>query len=605
MKMFDFADVNLLGGFLFEKQETNRKTTINAVYERFYETGRIGAFDFDYNPERDGEEKRPHIFWDSDVFKWMESAAYILKKHEDPKLLARVEELIEKIEKNQGDDGYFNIYFTVIDKDARFTNRDLHELYCAGHLIEAAVAYAEAGLGERLLKVAERYADYIKDVFMDKVEGVIRPSFESPGHEEIELALIRLYDYTGKRDYLDLAKHFINIRGTEADTGRSEYNQSHVPVREQREAVGHSVRAMYLYTGMAMLAKRTGDEALADACRALFDDTVNKKMYISGGIGSTRIGERFTLPYDLPNDRAYAETCAGIGLIFFASAMLELDGDAKYADVIERVLYNGFLSGISVDGDSFFYENPLEIDFAKRRAEAYRNQVDFPITERVKCFACSCCPPNITRLLSTLEKYAYGISDNTLYVNQFVSSSLCEGGIKCVQSTDYPNGSDIKIKVEGAPRVAIRIPAWCDNLRINKPYTEERGYAVVDNDGDEICVEIDIAPRYVYADSRVRDCEGRVAVMRGPVLYCAEGIDNEGDLRSYVVKKKISASENFSERFGLYTLDVACIRRIPFTCELYSNKPPVTEEATLKMIPYSCFANRGESDMLVWLGAEN
>lgn len=261
MKTFSYAQVDLTSGYLFEKEELNRKITIHSVYDRFYDTGRIAAFNFDY---REGDEKKPHIFWDSDVAKWMEGACYILKKHEDPALLQKVESLVARIKEHQGEDGYFNIFYTVCEPENRFTNRDKHELYCAGHLMEAAVAYAEATGRTDFLDCMERYADYIKKVFVDERSA----SFLSPGHEEIELALLRMYTHTGKRKFLDLAAHFINIRGTEEDRQFS-YNQSHVPVREQSEAVGHAVRAVYLYTGMARLAKQTEDPTLVAACKRL------------------------------------------------------------------------------------------------------------------------------------------------------------------------------------------------------------------------------------------------------------------------------------------------------------------------------------------------
>ena len=340
MKTISFNNVDLLGGYLFDKQELNRKITINSVYDRFDDTGRIGAFNFDYTPDTP-EELKPHIYWDSDVAKWMEGACYILTKHKNPDLEAKVDALVAKIKEHQCEDGYFNIHFTIVEPELRFTDRKWHELYCAGHLMEAAVAYAEATGKTDFLDCMEKYADLIHRVFVvEKSAG-----FSTPGHQEIELALIRMYLYTGKKKFLDLAKHFIDTRGAVEESWKEDYNQSHLPVREQTEAVGHSVRAMYLYTGMAMLAKETGDEALANACKKLWNDTTLRKMYITGGLGSTPIGEAFSNPFDLPNDQAYTETCAGIGLMFFANAMLALENDAKYADVTERILYNGVQIG--------------------------------------------------------------------------------------------------------------------------------------------------------------------------------------------------------------------------------------------------------------------
>lgn len=593
MKTYGFAKVDLTNGYLFEKQELNRTTTIQAVYDRFDETGRIGAFRFEW---KEGEEPKPHIFWDSDVAKWMEGAAYILKKHEDAGLAKKIDDLVALIKKNQGEDGYFNIYFTVVEPEKRFTNRDWHELYCAGHLMEAAVAVAEATGKTDLLDCMEKYADYIHKVFVVEKSA----AFATPGHEEIELALMKMYHYTGKRKFLDLCAHFINARGVVEEQNKNLYNQSHLPVREQDEALGHSVRACYLYTGMAALALETGDEALKAACRRLYDDMVNCKMYVTGGLGSTHIGEAFTARYDLPNDTAYAETCASIGMIFFAHQMLQLEGDAKYADVIELELYNGMLSGLSADGAAFFYENPLEINL-NERFKGLHGERRFPITERVACFSCSCCPPNLNRVLSSLGQYVYGIDGDTLYVNQYIGSTLKDGGISCVMATDYPRTGVISVKAEGAARVALRIPGWCKGFTLNKPYVMEKGYAVVENDG-EIVLTLDMAAHAVFADPRVLRDAGRLAVRRGPVVYCAEGVDNGGDLHGYLVKPGFRAAEVPCE-FGLPALDVPCKKLLPLENGLYSAEMPGSEDATLRMIPYNSFANRGESDMLVWLTA--
>ena len=354
MEFIGFDKVSLESGFLHEKQKLNREVTLDAVYNRFYETGRFDAFKCDW---KEGMEKQPHYYWDSDVAKWMEAVAYILKKESNPELEAKVENLIDEIEKNQSPDGYFNIFFTVIEPDKRFFERTAHELYCAGHLFEAAVAYFECTGKDRFLKLMEKYADHIIRVFVEEKTA----KFITPGHEEIELALVRMYSATKKKKYLDLAKFFIDNRGY-AEAEKEYYSQSHLPVREQKTAEGHAVRACYLYAAMADVAYETGDTELYEVCKTLFADIVNKKMYITGGIGSTRKGEAFTVPYDLKNDKAYAETCAAISLMFFAHRMMRFENDAKYADVIERVLYNGMISGLSLDGTSFFYENPLEID---------------------------------------------------------------------------------------------------------------------------------------------------------------------------------------------------------------------------------------------------
>ena len=606
MKTFSYGNVKLTSGYLYEKQILNRDVTVNAVYNRFDDTGRIGAFAFDYS--EGGSSPKPHVFWDSDVAKWMEGAAYALRHNDLPETEARVEALVENIKKNQGEDGYFNIYFTVVDPDGRFTDRDKHELYCAGHLMEAAVAYSEAKGKTDLLECMEKYADYIYKVFVvDK-----SASFITPGHEEIELALIRMYRHTGKKKYLELAEFFINERGKtqEAYPGENkyklddsicnEYNQSHLPVRQQTEAVGHSVRAMYLYTGMAMLAEETGDAALLDACKKLWEDTTLRKMYVTGGIGSTHVGESFTSAYDLPNDSAYAETCAAIGLVFFSQAMLRNENNAAYADTVERCLYNGVLSGYSADGKAFFYENALEINLSEKFFGNFGKR-RLPITQRLECFGCSCCPPNIVRLMPSLGNYIYGCEDGVLYVNQYAASELCHKDVRCVMTTDYPRRGDVSIKAEGVGYIALRIPSWCDSFKINKPYEMKNGYAFVACDGEEIELVMDMPVKAVWADPAILRDAGRVCVMRGPVVYCAEGVDNGNNLHRFSLPTELTYNVNENGSFGLPDITVEAYESLTLGGVPYSRSAPRKQKTTLKLVPYNSFANRGESDMLVWL----
>ena len=594
MKTVPFQSVTLTDGYLFDKQELNRRTTIHAVYDRFVETGRFAALDCNY---KEGDACKPHFFWDSDVAKWLEGAAYILQKHRAPDLERIVDETVERIKASQLPDGYFNIYHTAVEPELRWKERNNHELYCAGHLMEAAVAYAEATGKTDFLTCMEKYADHIWQVFAEEKSA----AFATPGHEEIELALVRMYRHTGKKKYLDLAAHFINARGKRVEDDMGFYSQSHLPVREQTEAVGHAVRALYLYTGMAYLAAETGEQALIDACRTLFKDVTEKQMYVTGATGSTYRGEAFTNAYDLPNDAAYAETCASIAMMLWGNAMLALENDAKYADAIERALYNGVLSGISQDGKSFFYENPLEIDLDARFRAPFAKP-HYAITERVECFECSCCPPNLNRTLASLGSYIYGTEGDTLFVNQFLSSKMENGGISCTQKTDYPRNGAIKLQASGAKRVALRVPAWCDKFDLNKPFVMQNGYAVVENDGGEICLDLDVSPRYVWADARVLRDVGKVCVMRGPVVYCAEGTDNGAHLHSFLLPTTPVFRETKNGVFALPLLELDCEKYQPFASgRLYENRAPVREKATLTLIPYHCFANRGESDMLVWL----
>lgn len=593
MKLFSFDKVELKSGFLKDKQELNRKITINAVYDRFYETGRIGSFKCNW---RTGDENKPHIFWDSDVAKWMEGAAYILKKTPDEALEAKVEEIIDDMEKNQRTDGYFNIYFITVDPANRFKNRDWHELYCAGHLLEAAVAYADATGKDRFLNIMEKYMDYITKVFVHEKSA----AFTTPGHEEIELALVRAYRFTGKKKYLDLAAFFINERGMREDE-KTEYNQSHAPVREQDEALGHSVRAMYLYTAMADLAYELKDEKLNEACHKLYHDVVDKKMYITGGLGSTYVGEAFTKPYDLPNEEAYTETCAGIGLMFFAKRMMMLDNDASYADTIERVFYNGVMAGLSVGGDSFFYENPLEITLMNHFSNIHGVK-RYPITQRLKCFGCSCCPPNVNRLLPVLGEYVYGYENDTLYINQFTDSTLSDGGISCEMTTKYPLDGKVCIKANGVKKVAVRIPSWCEGFEMNKAYTMENGYAVVENDG-EITVSFDMTPFAVCANVGVIKDIGKLCIQAGPVVYCAESVDNGENLHALALDTEFGYEVKYDEFSGLNSLVIDGYRVENTTDKLYaraSKESAVKKPVKIKMIPYYSFANRGETDMLTW-----
>lgn len=594
MTIADKRNVTLNSGFWFQKEELNRTTTINAVYEQFSITGRIKAFDFAW---RDGEEKRPHYFWDSDVAKWMEGAAYILAKHKDEVLENRVDELIEKIKTHQCHDGYFNIYFTNVEPSKRFTNRDWHELYCAGHLIEAAIACDEIGK-PTLLECMKKYITYIRKVFVEEKSA----SFATPGHEEIELALIRLYRHTSDKQYLDLAAHFINVRGTEDDIERIDQNQSHIPVRDQKEATGHAVRAVYLYTAMAMLAEETGDNELLNACHALFENIVDKKMYITGGIGSLSIGETFTNAYDLPNDVAYAETCASIGMAFFCKAMMENEVDSRYADIIEREFFNGALSGLSLDGTRFFYVNPLEINLN----EHFQNQcvkAKFPITQRPEIFGCSCCPPNINRFLSSLAGYIFGTENDTLYVHQYAAATLSENGVSCTVKTNYPTSGNVKIKADGVSFVALRIPAWCEAFKINKAYEMKNGYAIVENNGDEIILDFEIKARAVYANPHVARDSYKVAITRGPVVYCAESVDNSEELHKYSIKNDFKYDETHNTASGLPELDITA-HALCDSDPLYSFSAPTKKDVVLHLVPYSFFANRGECDMRVWFNAD-
>ncbi|MDO5479258.1 MAG: glycoside hydrolase family 127 protein [Clostridia bacterium] len=588
-------NVSITGGYWKNKEEINRKITMEAVWNRFYETGRIKAFTFDYKEEG---KFTVHHFWDSDVAKWMEAASYFIGKGYD-EFTERMEYLIVN---NQMEDGYFNSFFQYPGKiGGRFSDRNMHELYCAGHLMEAACAYYEATGKDRFLRAMERYAELIEKVFIKEESA----AFATPGHEEIELALVKMYKTTGKEKYLDMARFFIDKRGgSKKDygdrwgiVGVGLYSQSHMPVREQETAEGHAVRATYLYSAMADVAKTDVDEALGTVCEKLFSDIVNKKMYITGAIGSSHLGEAFTVAYDLPNERAYAETCASIGLVFFANRMTALKNDASYADVAELALYNGMMAGLGTKGDDFFYTNPLEICLMHHGKDVSVKQNEWlPITQRKKIFDCSCCPPNLNRVLASIGGMIYGYEGDTLYVNQFAESKGEENGLWVKQKTGYPNDGHIILE-SNARKLCIRIPSRCNSFTANVPYTEENGYAVIDGGYAEI--NLGMKPMLVEADPRVYDDYGKAALIFGPLVYCIEGVDNK-EIFALSIQSDTSFETEFDEGFGLYRIKAKGIRKNG-DGKLYSPLKGEKEDDTLEFIPYSCFANRGESDMKVWI----
>ncbi len=588
-----YQNVILKNGFLYDKQILNENITIDAVYNRFYDTGRVSAFRCDW---QEGQPKKPHIFWDSDVAKWMEGAAYILHKKKDPDLEAKIEEIIDKIEKNQCEDGYFNSYFITCAPEKRYTNRDWHELYCAGHLMEAAVAYYEATGKDRFLKLMEKYVDCIEKAFVTEKTA----KFVTPGHQEIELALVRMYRATNNLRYLKLAKFFIDQRGCEPDVPIPKNTQSHLPVREQTEAVGHCVRACYMYSAMADLAYETNDRELYETCKALFNDITTKKMYITGGIGSTRMLEIFTIDYDLLNDKAYAETCAAIALMFFAHRMLRFENDSVYADLIERILYNGMIAGLSLDGKSFFYENPLEINLKNyKRFLAREHSERFAITQRVEVFSCSCCPPNLNRVLASLGNYIYGHEEDTLYVNQFADSEASVNGMKITQKTDFPKSGKIVLQAENIKTLCVRIPAWCEEYTVSAPYTVENGYAVIEDPTGEITVDLKIEPKLIGSNPEIYANNGKAAVCCGPFVCAGESADNIENLHSLFIDKNFKATAQYDDTLCGYTVKVKAFRR-QATQALYSAYSENFEDFTLNLIPYAAFANRGESNMCVW-----
>ena len=600
------------------------------------------------------------VFQDTDFSKWIEAVGYSLTQHPDEELEKIADGAIDIVCAAQLENGYLDTYYIINGMDRAFTNlRDHHELYCLGHLIEGAVAYYQATGKDKLLKAAMRFADYCAEVFgpeENQCKGY-------PGHEIAEMALVRLYEVTGDKKYLDLSKFFIDVRGTKpfyfdiedeeragyegrkyhkpGDEGnwfvrnRYWYHQAHKPVREQSEAVGHAVRGVYLYSGMADVARLCGDEELYAACERIWDNIVNEKLYITGGIGGSHMGESFSYPYDLPNDMAYSETCAAIGLVFFARRMLQIKADRKYSDVMEQALYNTVLSGMALDGKRFFYVNPLEVweegwdrDERKLHVKGVRQ----------KWFGCACCPPNIARTVSSVASYAYTESEDTLYAHLYMGSELTkkvgdsEVDVKVETALPWDGKVSVKLHGEGTPMtVALRIPAWSDKAQItytcqgqnysvgvekdqligaqeNVSYKDGYLYITGSWQEDEINLTFDM-PVHVYkANNRVRENIGKVAVTRGPITYCLEECDNGKDLHLYKLdveaykEKGATLVENNELGHKIMTLEIPGKKVVPDGAELYEEVcAEKEEETTLKLVPYYAWNNRGVGEMTVWV----
>lgn len=519
------------------------------------------------------------VFQDSDVAKWLEAVAYSLVVHPDAELEKRADEVIETIEKAQQEDGYLNTYFTIKEPEHRWQNlQECHELYCAGHMMEAAVAYYDATGKDKLLKVMERMADHIDRRFgPDKITGI-------PGHQEVEIGLMRLYHTTGEERYCNLAEYFINERGKNPnffyeesqkrgwthfgiDPKDTVYNQSFATVYDQKEAVGHSVRAVYMYTAMADIAGTTGDERLYQACVDLWKNMTEKRMYLTAGIGSTGELEAFTKDYDLPNDMVYAETCASIGLIFFAKQMLELEANGKYADVMERAFYNGTISGMQADGKRFFYVNPLEVNPGISGVVPGYKHV---LPERPGWYACACCPPNLVRLITSLGKYVWDETDDTIFFHMFVGQKAELEKADIDVESSYPWEGKVTYHVHSKKEeeytLAIHIPGYLKDIcvKVNGEQIEwkkfmKNGYLYLTRKWGESQVEIlfDLEVRKVYANKNVREDAGKVALMRGPFVYCFEGVDNGNDLQAMCIDADTQA-ETFVGKEGVLK-DKVCI----------------------------------------------
>lgn len=600
MRNIDCKNIKINDGFWKIKQDMVNDITLKSVYERFKETHRFDALDCTW---KEGDPDLPHVFWDSDIAKWIESVGYNAFSYDNDELIKIVDESVEKIIKNRDENGYFNSHFLVTGE--RFTVRNEHELYCAGHLMEAAVAYYKATGKRALLDVMCKYADYIEKIFIKEQSA----EFMTPGHPEIELALVKLYEVTGEKRYLEMSKFFIDNHG--ANDKDKElypgchllYNQDEKPIRERDTVDGHCVRALYLLAGAADIAYLYNDKELFEATERCFENVVNKRMYITGATGSTCHGESFTIDYDLPNRDAYAETCAAISLAFFANRMIKLNADSKYADAVEKVMYNGALSGISMDGKGFFYENPLEIDVDFNNVHPCTDGGRrYPITQRKEVFDCSCCPPNVTRFIAGIGEYMYSYNDDTLFINQYIASETQTDNLKITQETQYPSSGEVKITLENNIKkyIALRMPGWCKGFSVNKEYTLKKGYAYIEVEkDDEIIINFNMPVRFVSANKKVHTNSGRVAIMRGPVVYCLEGVDNGKDLTA--LRVDIKGKTQVADGEFIVPDIIAEGFKEKENDNLYFDATDEYIETSLKFIPYYAYANRGETDMLVWV----
>ena len=624
VKPVPFTAVQFQDDFWLPRMETNRSVTIPYAFEQSRETGRIKNFEIAGGTE-EGGFCTTYPFDDSDVYKIIEGASYSLKVHPDPEMDKYLDEMIEKIGAAQEEDGYLYTARTIfpeppkvlwVDSDERWSNMYLgHELYNAGHMYEAAVAHYQATGKRSFLDIALKNADLIESVFgPGKKIGV-------PGHQEIEIGLVKLYRVTGEKKYLDLAKFFLDERGHPHDRELfGEYSQDHLPVIEQTEPVGHAVRAAYMYSGMTDVAALTGDAEYKKALDTLWNNVVGKKMYITGGIGSHSGGESFGGDFDLPNATAYCETCAAIANAFWNHRMFLLTGNAKYLDVLERVLYNGIISGIGLSGDKFFYPNPL---------------TSYGQHKRSPWFTCACCPSNVTRFVPSVPGYVYATQGDDLFINLFVQNEAeiqtDSHAVRVKQETEYPWDGKIAIAVDPektkAFTVSIRIPGWARNQPVpsdlysySKAYDEtprvqvngetqdfmvENGFVRIDREwkkGDTIAVDFPMPVRRVLSNENVAENQGRVALERGPLVYCAEWVDNGGSVTNIVLEDDVALESRFSENLihgvmGIY----GGTSSLKYDKD---GKTPKRVDHEFTAVPYYAWAHRGQGEMMVWLARD-
>ena len=563
------------------------------------------------------------VFQDSDVAKWLEAAAYSLVLKTDADLSARVDDVVALIARCQQSDGYLNTYFAVREPANRWRNLlECHELYCAGHMMEAAVALQEAAGKGALLEVCTRLADHICDRF-ERIEGI-------PGHQEIEIGLLRMYRATGRARYRDMALRFLNLRGQDPDwfikhtpphpgvhyggyditPEDNLYNQSDVPVREQTVARGHAVRQLYMLTAMADAAAETGDAAMLEACRRLFDNITRRQMYITGAVGASARHEAFTTDYDLPSDRCYGETCASVAMAFFARNLLKNEPDGRYADLLELELYNAALAGMQLDGKRFFYVNPLAVD---TRVSGVTPDYEHVQPQRPPWHVCACCPPNLARLIASLGKYLWNEDENTVYSHLLIGSEASTrfGRIRLESRLPWTGKARYTVLDGGAFTLAIHLPAYADDLVLEvngRLITCETrcGYCYIRRDwsaGDTVALRFDLSVRRVYADPHVRDCAGRVALARGPIVYCFEQVDQAKPVFSLALPRSAGISlapapDGLPDTFVCLRMEGLFAKPIE---ALYSSRPLESEPCIMTAIPYFAWSNRAKGDMSVWI----
>jgi uncharacterized protein len=611
-----FAKVNITDSFWKPKMDKVASATLAAcIYQTETRTPRIRNFEKVAN--RSGQKHEGIYYDDSDVYKALEAIAYSLKTNPDAELEKKADSWIDKIVAAQQPDGYLNTYYTLTGVNNRWTDMEKHEDYCAGHLIEAAIAYYNTTGKRKLLDAAIRFADHIDSTFRLQNRNWVS------GHQEIELALMKLYHLTKNNRYLQLADWFLDQRGRGYGKGviwdqwkDPAYCQDAIPVKQQKEITGHAVRAMYMYTGAADVAAVTGDSGYVKAMKTVWEDVVARNMYITGGIGSSGSNEGFSTDYDLPNENAYCETCASVGMVFWNHRMNRLTGEGKYIDILERSLYNGALDGLSLTGERFFYGNPLA-----SRGQHYRRE----------WFGTACCPSNIARLVASIGDYVYGRSRDAIWVNLFVGSNtnftFDKTNIAVNIQTNYPWQGKVRINIEPNKRISkdlrIRIPGWARNELVpgglytahpiltmpkvtvngqHYDYKLENGYAIVQKTwrkGDVVEINLPMDVWQITARTEVKQDSNRIAIQRGPLVYCVEGVDNNGQAWNMVIPWETVFRD--TSYFVLTEPVVALKAEVPVVTVSADGLNVQTEKKNIIAIPYYTWANRGQSQMQVWL----